>query len=458
MLRTDVIGIEADEVRMLATEGFLFGAPLVAMDLVRRAHTSPCARFVRLPPDPAALAPGLPRGGGDTLFASSAWLDLAEGPLVLSLPDLHGRYAVVALFDAWGRPLASLGSRTVGGRGRDVAVVGPDWRGELQGQLSAVRSPSRSAWATLHLWANGAPDLEAARELHRRFFVTPLLDPRSRPPLTDTAPLVPATPLHEALAALSAQTFFHRLAGLLAGAPPAREERTSLETLALIGVRPGQPFECAHWPEDCFAALVQGLEDGRARLAVQPDLIPGWRCADATLRGAGHRLSTLGAPPREDILSLVAEADDNGRPLDGSHRYELRFDASHTPPAEAFWSLEVLGPGGAPQEVEYGRAGLSDRGAVVWGPNQDLHVPIQRRRPARDSGNWLVTPTGAFSLRLQMCWPRGAALDGGWAPPRLKDLGPARGASTVFTAGTRRRARLAGWAFAAGPTSMQGGM
>ncbi len=44
----------------------------------------------------------------------SGWLDLASGPLVLSLADTHGRYYVIWLRDAWGTVFATVGARTTG--------------------------------------------------------------------------------------------------------------------------------------------------------------------------------------------------------------------------------------------------------------------------------------------------------------------------------------------------------
>ena len=470
MRQAETIGISADEVRALARTGVLFGFPLVAMDMVRRAHPTPCARFLRLAADPSAVAPGLPRDRDPDLIASSAWLDLTDGPMVLTLPDLHGRHAVVTLFDAWGWPIASLGSRTTGGVGRDVAVVGPDWRGELACGLSAVRSPSRAVWATAHLRAHGAADLEATRELHRRLFITPLLNTRERPSDigTDLVVLDPARPLAEAMAELSAGVFFHRLAGLLAMAPATREERPELDALARLGVIPGKPFEWGGWPEPQISALEDGAAEGLARLQTlaRSEATGWWPASTPIPRGeaaearAARLWTSLGAAPQEDVLTLVSETDENGRPLDGAHRYQLRFEPGMTPPAEAFWTLDVLGPDGAPLQSDHGHVSISDRGPIAWTHDRAIQVPVQHKRPARDPANWLIAPQGRFALRLQIHWPRACALDGRWTAPRIVDLGPARGASTVFTAGTHRRPRSTSWGpqGAAEAISLQGGM
>ena len=45
---------------------------------------------------------------------SAAWIDLREGPLVLSVPDTGGRYYVMPFMDAWTNVFAAIGKRTTG--------------------------------------------------------------------------------------------------------------------------------------------------------------------------------------------------------------------------------------------------------------------------------------------------------------------------------------------------------
>ncbi len=88
------------EARELAEEAYIFGYPLVLMDVTREVMTAaPRPEGLRAPvnqfahmrafPDPSFTAVVSPNA--DTLY-SSAWLDLAREPVVLTLPDMGDRY------------------------------------------------------------------------------------------------------------------------------------------------------------------------------------------------------------------------------------------------------------------------------------------------------------------------------------------------------------------------------
>ena len=63
------------EIRRIAADAFVFGFPLVLVDLVRRAHPVGANQILHLPDDAADVAPGL-RDGDPRMVQSSAWIDL----------------------------------------------------------------------------------------------------------------------------------------------------------------------------------------------------------------------------------------------------------------------------------------------------------------------------------------------------------------------------------------------
>src|SRR5262249_46567696 len=81
-----------DELKRLAREVYVYAYPLVLMDVTRQVATAktPINTFQhkRAFPDPSATDIGEPNV--DVLY-STAWLDLSNGPVILSVPDTKGR-------------------------------------------------------------------------------------------------------------------------------------------------------------------------------------------------------------------------------------------------------------------------------------------------------------------------------------------------------------------------------
>src|SRR5580704_16848198 len=97
---------EALETGVLAV---VYGLPVVIMELTMETATNvasphamaaPVNQFAHVPRFPSAEFKQVVRANVDTLY-SSAFLDLSREPLVLSVPDTHGRYYLLPMFDAW---------------------------------------------------------------------------------------------------------------------------------------------------------------------------------------------------------------------------------------------------------------------------------------------------------------------------------------------------------------------
>ncbi|MGZ4603918.1 MAG: DUF1254 domain-containing protein [Kineosporiaceae bacterium] len=166
----------------LAAEALIVTYPLVLMDLVKAQLTAtaragslraPVNEFAHMPRfAPAPLAP-LITPNLDTL-TSSAWLDLSSEPLVLSVPDMGGRYFAMPVFDAWTTTAAAIGARTTGTGAREFALVGPRFRGALPRHLAVIQLPTSTAWILAHVRCDGDDDSAAVRRLQKGIRLTPL--------------------------------------------------------------------------------------------------------------------------------------------------------------------------------------------------------------------------------------------------------------------------------------------
>src|SRR5947208_10853332 len=91
------------EVRKIAEQIYLFAYPLVLMELTRRGMTLDASpelinHFNHVPVFPDDRFRQVIRPNADTLY-SGAWLDLSKEPILLHVPDTHGRYYLMQLMD-----------------------------------------------------------------------------------------------------------------------------------------------------------------------------------------------------------------------------------------------------------------------------------------------------------------------------------------------------------------------
>ena len=116
------LSLSPEEALKIATDAYIYGYPLVLMDVTREVMTAvpkpgarkaPVNQFVHLREFPDHTFTDVVSPNVDTLY-SVAWLDLSKGPIVLSLPDAGDRYYLMPMLDAWTNVFAAPGKRTTG--------------------------------------------------------------------------------------------------------------------------------------------------------------------------------------------------------------------------------------------------------------------------------------------------------------------------------------------------------
>jgi hypothetical protein len=128
-----------------ARDAYLYALPLIEMATTRaRVLKAPGAAINRLShtrvlADHTSRAVTTPNN--DTLY-STAFLDLTQGPLTLTIPALGPRYYSVALMDMFTNNNVVLGTRTVGGEGGDLHP-GRAWPGFDRSQPRPYRDAAR---------------------------------------------------------------------------------------------------------------------------------------------------------------------------------------------------------------------------------------------------------------------------------------------------------------------------
>jgi len=103
----------------------------------------------------------------DTLI-TIGWLDLRQGPQILHVPDMSGRYYSVQLTDPVKNIVfAYVGKRTTGTEAGDYLISGPGWKGDVPQGLTRITSPKYSVLIIGRVLVGAEGDLPAAYALSK---------------------------------------------------------------------------------------------------------------------------------------------------------------------------------------------------------------------------------------------------------------------------------------------------
>jgi hypothetical protein len=283
----------------------------------------------------------------DTTYAI-AHVDLGQGPVVVDAPDTRGRYSVLQLMDTFTNAFAYVGAGRERDRATSAALVAPHWQGALPPGLRVIRSPSNVVWVLGRTLVDSDADLPAARAVMAAYALTPLAawqaGQRDREIVLDT---FPARTVGGPVTLPVGRAFLGALPAALAANPPPARDACALRSLAAQGIvpgrRPGTPGDSVR--RDALGAgarAAPGLLVRARRQAARHKTrtTGGWEALPARTVGRyGTRYALraavatigLGANRADQAVYEAAERDAAGRPLNGRHRYVVRFAAGTRP-------------------------------------------------------------------------------------------------------------------------------
>jgi hypothetical protein len=428
----------------VGVEAYIYGYPLVTMEITRRVMTNvvapqgthaPMGQFLLMRKYPDAKFRDVTAPNADTLY-STAWLDVGKEPYVLSLPDMGDRYFLMPMLSGWTDVFAVPGKRTTGTKAQTFAITGPNWKGELPAGVEQLKSPTDMVWILGRTYCTGTPeDYAACHAVMDKYQLTPL-SAYGKPyqaPAGHVDPTIDGkTAVREQVHKLSARAYFQLLAELLKTNPPAAEDGPMVAKLAQIGIVPGQDFDAAKLPADAadrIPATAQAKIMGHFRNAGEN--VGGWTFTTNTgLYGTNYLQRALitaiglGANRPQDAVYPTSQVDADGRPYDGAKKYVLHFPKGQTPPAQGFWSLTMYDGDYFFVANPLDKSTVSPRDALKYNADGSLDIYIQHESPGTDKeGNWLPAPAGKFILMMRLYWPKEtppSIIDGSWTPPAVK--------------------------------------
>jgi hypothetical protein len=433
---------------ILATDAYIYGYPLVTMEMTRRVITNvaapvgtrgPMGQIIKLRQYPDASFRDITAPNADTLY-TSAFFDVGKEPWVLSIPDMNGRYALFPMLDGWTTVFQVPGKRTTGTAAQTYAVTGPGWKGTLPAGVKEYKSPTNIVWLLGRIYCTGTPeDYAEVHKLQDEFNLVPLSSygkPYTPPAGTVDPSIDMKTAVREQVNRMDAVAYFTLLCKLMKDNPPAAADAPQLAKFASIGIVPGQDFDATKLKADFVKRVPEvGFDRIMLQFKINKDVKDenGWGYTTKTgIYGTDYLMRALitaiglGANRPQDAVYPTSLKDGEGRKYNGENKYVMHFPEGQLPPAQGFWSLTMYDSGYFFVNNPLNRYSISARQKLKSNPDGSTDLYIQKDSPGSDKeSNWLPAPPGDFVLMLRLYWPDESdpsIIDGSWKIPPVKKV------------------------------------
>jgi hypothetical protein len=431
-----------------ATDAYIYGYPLVTMDMTRKRFTNvatpdaahaPMGQLLRFRTYPTVDNHAVTAPNADTLYTTT-WLDLSKEPYIFGIPDMGDRYYLMPMLSGWTDVFQVPGKRTTGGKAQKYAITGPGWSGTLPAGVTEYKSPTAMVWILGRIYCTGTPqDYAAVHALQDKFTLVPLSSygkPYTPPAgVVDPASSDESKSVRDLVDAMDITTYFNYLAQLMKTNPPAAADAPLVARMATIGLVPGQDFD----PSKLGAFDKEAIRviPKVAQVKVMGFLkdmgknINGWMFTTHTgLYGTEYldrALITaigLGANRPQDAIYPTSEKDAAGDAYDGaSNKYVMHIDKGKFPPVNGFWSLTMYDANYFFVPNVLNRYTLSARNKFVTNADGSVDLYVQADSPGKGKeANWLPAPKAKFIPMLRLYWPKEtppSILDGSWEIPAI---------------------------------------
>jgi hypothetical protein len=433
---------------ILATDAYIYGYPLVTMEMTRRVITNvaapvgtrgPMGQIIKLRQYPDASFRDVTAPNADTLY-TQAFFDVGKEPWVLSIPDMNGRYALLPMLDGWTDVFQVPGKRTTGTGAQTYAITGPGWKGTLPAEAKEYKSPTSIVWLLGRIYCTGTPeDYAEVHKLQDDFKLVPLSSygkPYTPPASTVDPSVDMKTAVRDQVNRMDAVAYFTLLCKLMKDNPPTAADTPQLAKFASIGIVPGQDFDATKLKADFVKRVPEiGFDRIMLQFKINKDVKDenGWGYTTKTgIYGTDYLMRALvtaiglGANRPQDAVYPTSLKDGEGRKYNGENKYVMHFPEGQLPPAQGFWSLTMYDSSYFFVNNPLNRYSISARQNLKSNPDGSTDLYMQKDSPGPDKeSNWLPAPRGDFILMLRLYWPdesNPSIIDGSWKIPPVKKV------------------------------------
>ncbi len=296
-------GLTPQEAKRIGVDAYIYGYSLMTSDVTEKAFINttapnpetfqaPLNQLVNIPRYPPADYKGVTAPNADTLY-TAAFMDVSKEPMLLSYPDMKGRYFLFPIYSQWTDVIAAPGKRTLGTGAQTIAITGPNWHGTLPpGITQVVKSPTNTVFTIGRVYADGTPaDYAEVNAAQKEFKLVPLSS-FGKPYTPPTGTIDPKAPsvkekVRDLIGAMDTQTYFNAMAASMAINPPVLpRDAPIVAEMAKIGLVPGKPFDLSKLPPADQTALADVAKVASLQIEEQMKagnkVVNGWLLTSGT--------------------------------------------------------------------------------------------------------------------------------------------------------------------------------
>jgi hypothetical protein len=423
-------------VNSLALQAATFGAPIVAMYNLRSTVSfgaNPAARpneiwrLENIATPAIAQQLGYVTPNVDVIYGFG-FMDLAQQPIILTVPNSHGRYYMVQIVDMWTNAFAYVGGTATGYKGGTYALVAPGWHGSLPAHVKRINASTRWVELQPRVYVKDTTDLAAARIVLDGIRVEGLAQYEGQPEPKALAYRYPEPKINPGAASSMMQftdpmQFWEILsAAMNENPPPKREIETTLPQYGYLGITLGKQWMPASVSPAVREQMARAASDIGPMLSATASFIGnvanGWVIPPPNIGSYGGDYVTravvavigLTSNTPSEAIYYQAYQDANGQPLTGGKRYAITF----RPPmpylaveSPGFWSMTMYDAKTSytvPNAVN--RYALGSKDSLRQNTDGSFTIYVQHDSPSSDkASNWLPSPGASFYLTLRVYAP-----------------------------------------------------
>jgi hypothetical protein len=383
----------------------------------------------------------------DTVYAE-AFLDVANGPVILTIPEYQHKYSILQL-DVYGNIFETALSSAPPSDGGIYAFVARNYPWKVPENVTRVEMPYDFTTIAIRIdkHSPSGEDLTLAANKFRSELSLQTLDkydPNDPSGRTLVLPLFLFAPSVKVMAdeglATAPEAFLMTVQQAMASptTQPITDSDRSLmnrfdavfaEARNAVDHDSGALTAIIRGAQAAYAAIINRWQSHRgATNWIHFDNIGHWGTSYLD-RAALTEYIQVGND-RKAAYYADAFVDASGLPLDGgSFGYTIQFTKEQLPEYERFWSLTAY----TPEAIELVPNSLNKYLVASYTPglvieddgSVTIYVQADQPDPAIVA-NWLPVPKGPFSLLFRVYGPQGSALAGTYVPPKIHRTVPHR--------------------------------